>query len=76
MNMNEKNIDKDVEVQHIEERAVVITSLSTPNTVDEVAEVAEGRLRWKIDLFVIPTVAMLYFLCFIDRVNIGQVTPL
>lgn len=73
MNMHEKDTDKDMEVQHIEERAVINTSLSTQNTVDETAE---RRLRWKIDFFVIPTVSMLYFLCFIDRVNIGQVTSL
>src|SRR5215469_12990717 len=33
---------------------------------------AERRLRWKIDLYVIPTVAMLYLFCFIDRANIGK----
>lgn len=33
---------------------------------------AEARLRWKIDLFVVPTVALLYLFCFIDRANIGR----
>lgn len=33
---------------------------------------AEARLRWKIDLFIIPTVALLYLFCFIDRANIGN----
>ncbi|KAK0615671.1 major facilitator superfamily domain-containing protein [Bombardia bombarda] len=33
---------------------------------------AEARLRWKIDLYVIPTVAILYLFCFIDRANIGN----
>ncbi|CAE7028183.1 hypothetical protein CFE70_004052 [Pyrenophora teres f. teres 0-1] len=33
---------------------------------------AEARLRRKIDLFIIPTVAMLYLFCFIDRANIGN----
>ena len=32
---------------------------------------AESRLRWKIDLYIIPTVALLYLFCFIDRANIG-----
>lgn len=32
---------------------------------------AEARLRWKIDLYVVPTVSMLYLFCFIDRANIG-----
>ena len=32
---------------------------------------AEARLRLKIDLYVVPTVALLYLFCFIDRANIG-----
>lgn len=34
---------------------------------------AERRLRLKIDLCIIPTVALLYLFCFIDRANIGMV---
>ncbi|KAH8594906.1 putative MFS transporter [Bisporella sp. PMI_857] len=34
--------------------------------------VAESRLRTKIDLFIVPTVALLYLFCFIDRANIGN----
>jgi MFS family permease len=33
---------------------------------------AEARLRWKIDLYIIPTVSLLYLFCFIDRANIGR----
>ena len=33
---------------------------------------AESRLRWKIDLCIVPTVALLYLFCFIDRANIGN----
>ncbi|KAJ4311435.1 hypothetical protein N0V94_007948 [Neodidymelliopsis sp. IMI 364377] len=33
---------------------------------------AEARLRLKIDLYIIPTVALLYLFCFIDRANIGN----
>ncbi|KAI4916195.1 hypothetical protein J4E85_010283 [Alternaria conjuncta] len=33
---------------------------------------AESRLRLKIDLYIIPTVALLYLFCFIDRANIGN----
>ena len=33
---------------------------------------AEARLRLKIDLYIIPTVFMLYLFCFIDRANIGN----
>lgn len=32
---------------------------------------AEARLRMKIDIFIIPTIALLYLFCFIDRANIG-----
>ncbi|KAF2097672.1 putative MFS transporter [Rhizodiscina lignyota] len=34
--------------------------------------VAERRLRWKIDFYIVPTVALLYLFCFIDRANIGN----
>ena len=37
--------------------------------------VAERRLRLKIDLYVVPTVALLYLFCFIDRANIGSSVP-
>ena len=33
---------------------------------------AEARLRLKIDLYIIPTVALLYLFCFIDRANVGN----
>ncbi|EOA87731.1 uncharacterized protein SETTUDRAFT_130579 [Exserohilum turcica Et28A] len=33
---------------------------------------AESRLRLKIDLYIIPTVSILYLFCFIDRANIGN----
>lgn len=32
---------------------------------------AESRLRLKIDLCIVPTVALMYLFCFIDRANIG-----
>jgi hypothetical protein len=32
---------------------------------------AESRLRLKIDLYIVPTVALMYLFCFIDRANIG-----
>lgn len=34
--------------------------------------VAERKLRMKIDLMIVPTVALLYLFCFIDRANIGK----
>jgi hypothetical protein len=33
---------------------------------------AEARLRRKIDFMIVPTVALLYLFCFIDRANIGR----
>ena len=35
---------------------------------------AEARLRRKIDLCIVPTVALLYLFCFIDRANIGSMS--
>ena len=32
----------------------------------------EARVRMKIDLYIIPTVFLLYLFCFIDRANIGN----
>lgn len=32
----------------------------------------ERRLVRKIDLYIVPTVALLYLFCFIDRANIGR----
>lgn len=60
---------------------------TAPSLVDEKGEQTyldhEGRfierspadhrkLMWKIDLHVIPWIAILYFLAFLDRVNIGN----
>lgn len=40
--------------------------------VSAAAHQAERKLRLKIDLMVVPTVTLLYLLCFIDRTNIGK----
>jgi hypothetical protein len=45
-------------------------------TVDDSARKAERRLRTKIDFFVVPTVTLLYLMCFIDRTNIGVSLPM
>jgi hypothetical protein len=37
--------------------------------------VAEAKLRLKIDLYIVPTVSLLYLFCFIDRANIGKCSP-
>ncbi|OJJ57370.1 hypothetical protein ASPSYDRAFT_46519 [Aspergillus sydowii CBS 593.65] len=38
----------------------------------EFDKAAESRLRWRLDLCIVPTVAVLYLFCFIDRANIGN----
>lgn len=38
----------------------------------ELDRAAEARLRLKIDLYIVPTVALMYLFCFIDRANIGE----
>lgn len=40
--------------------------------ISDIARQAERKLRLKIDLMVVPTVTLLYLLCFIDRTNIGM----
>jgi hypothetical protein len=47
-------------------------SLRYGNALVQFDPKAESRLRWKIDLYIIPTVALLYLFCFIDRANIGN----
>lgn len=39
---------------------------------NEATRRAERKLRTKIDLYIVPTVALLYLMCFIDRANIGE----
>ncbi|KFY30715.1 hypothetical protein V493_01725 [Pseudogymnoascus sp. VKM F-4281 (FW-2241)] len=38
----------------------------------EFDKAAESKLRLKIDLYIVPTVSLLYLFCFIDRANIGN----
>ncbi|KEZ44001.1 Tna1 [Scedosporium apiospermum] len=42
------------------------------NPLVEFDPVAVKKLRWKLDLYTVPTVAFLYLFCFIDRANIGN----
>lgn len=42
--------------------------------ISDAARRAERKLRLKIDLMVVPSVTLLYLLCFIDRTNIGGST--
>ncbi|KAJ5835348.1 hypothetical protein N7447_001374 [Penicillium robsamsonii] len=38
----------------------------------EFDKATESRLRLKIDLYIVPTVAVMYLFCFIDRANVGN----
>ncbi|KAB8227283.1 major facilitator superfamily domain-containing protein [Aspergillus alliaceus] len=51
------------------------TNEATTNVIREISHLSkenERKLRLKIDLYVIPTVSMLWLFCFIDRANIGN----
>ncbi|KAI9677045.1 MAG: hypothetical protein M1817_006884 [Caeruleum heppii] len=47
------------------------TTAST-ESLQPIDPAAERRLRWKCDLHLLPTLMFLYFLSFLDRVNIGN----
>ena len=67
--------DEETQIRHIERRPSSEDHLDhglAQSPATEFDPAAEKRLMWKIDLYVIPTVAILYLLCFIDRVNIGM----
>lgn len=42
--------------------------------ISVIARQAERKTRLKIDLMVVPTVTLLYLMCFIDRTNIGMIS--
>ncbi|KAF2498557.1 MFS transporter [Lophium mytilinum] len=63
--------DTDLAKFYVAERGQVATDRHGRPLV-EFDPAAEARLRWKIDLCVIPTVSLLYLFAFIDRANIGN----
>ena len=52
-----------------EKPSTLLPALSNNATFDPEAE---KRLRRRIDIHILPTVALLYLFCFIDRANIGN----
>ncbi|KAF5600859.1 major facilitator superfamily transporter [Fusarium pseudoanthophilum] len=62
------SLEKSSDTQDIEE--------GTVHQYDQPAipidEALESKLRWKMDLRILPTVTIIYLLCFIDRANIGN----
>ncbi|EWY97282.1 hypothetical protein FOYG_02144 [Fusarium oxysporum NRRL 32931] len=62
------SLEKSPDTQDIEEGTVHQYGQPTPS----VDEALESKLRWKMDLRILPTVTIIYLLCFIDRANIGN----
>lgn len=50
------------------------TCHSYGNPLLQFDQAAVRKLRLKMDLYLVPTVALLYLFCFIDRANIGGST--
>lgn len=60
--------DLDVSVEHVN----VKTGFSSDDALStEWTEADETRIKRKMDWRLVPTVALLYLMCFIDRANIG-----
>ncbi|KAH7208543.1 major facilitator superfamily protein [Fusarium oxysporum] len=53
-------------------KRVLNTSYRYGQPAPSVHEALESKLRWKMDLRILPTVTIIYLLCFIDRANIGN----
>ncbi|KAK7414197.1 hypothetical protein QQX98_006891 [Neonectria punicea] len=62
---------KNVNIHDVAGRGHLATDIYGNATV-QFDPAAERRLRWKLDLHTVPTVAVLYLFCFIDRANIGN----
>lgn len=56
----------------MELRAITELPHSYGNSLVKFDPKAEAKLRRKIDLYIVPTVFLLYLFCFIDRANIGE----
>jgi sugar phosphate permease len=66
------NIEKNIEVKII--RTKTIKEEISVNTIEQKIfnDPDEKKLLRKLDLHLLPTLAVLYLLCFLDRVSIGQ----
>ncbi|KAF2672142.1 putative MFS transporter [Microthyrium microscopicum] len=70
---DEKNHDGVLEKAELD--GVAYNDIATDSNGSEVYQfdaAAESKLRLKIDLFIVPTVSLIYLFCFIDRANIGN----
>ncbi|CEQ41985.1 SPOSA6832_03755 [Sporobolomyces salmonicolor] len=59
------------QVEEVAQQGHVVTD-RYGNPLVHIDPVAEAKLRRKLDLHLVPTVAILYLFCFIDRANIGN----
>lgn len=50
----------------------VVSNHNTMDSLDAIDPIAERKLLRKCDMHVIPVIAFLYMLAFIDRINIGN----
>ncbi|KAG5746220.1 hypothetical protein H9Q70_011096 [Fusarium xylarioides] len=62
------SLEKSSDTQDIEEGTVHQYGQSAL----PIDEALESKLRWKMDLRILPTATIIYLLCFIDRANIGN----
>ena len=58
-------IDEKQEVSHAEEA-------EKPLPGEVIDPIAEKKLLWKVDCYVVPPLLILFLLSFLDRVNIGN----
>ncbi|KAH8816716.1 retrograde regulation protein 2 [Xylogone sp. PMI_703] len=80
--IEDKHVERAIEHSHVNEeyeRTAQLAAESGKAATDKYGEslvhfdpVAEAKLRWKIDLYIVPIVALLNLFCFIDRANIGN----
>lgn len=69
-----KRVSIDGEAHLVAERGQAATDQYGRSLV-EFDRAAERRLLWKIDFYIVPSVALMYLFCFIDRANIGMLPP-
>ena len=64
-----------IPAEYASEKLDVDAEHAYSGTSTELDPAAVGKLRWKIDIHLIPLIAVLYLCSFLDRVNIGKCRP-
>lgn len=62
-------IEKRLEKAEGSEHDVEAGEARVANNINEAGEVNEAKLLWKLDLTLLPRLALLYLLSFLDRSN-------